>query len=427
MNILSGSPFPVESSSVYRDILLLRYCLLFDRLANRVPEATDIVDAARNQLLPLDELSGEQLEESGSPFFWLNVCRSYDERLLGREAVRRTCDYLVATAFDSYFSGLREGASVTLATPETDVVLPVLGIHLRDAEGGVTLVKENPETLLIRSSGGERQVTLQSSDKPLNGICLNIACTQEVRLLLTDSPSLFEDEYRGNLAPNIPNPERLAEMISAALKVIALADQPLHERTAKFVKWYVPMAPASLQSHTSFAAKNLVGAIFLSEACSDLVLAEVILHEFHHNELFAYAETVDLVDHVPSEKYYSPWREDARPLYGLLHGLYVFTGVADFYRALESQSDFKHFAEEFRGRRYELLCQLAVGFQQVPEARLKPAGADLIRSIGNRVENHMGEFPNFMNSMPGKVADHLNRWKQAHADLQLSVVTPLQN
>jgi HEXXH motif-containing protein len=58
-----------------------------------------------------------------------------------------------------------------------------------------------------------------------------------------------------------------------------------------------------------------------------LKLAEAIVHEYFHNELFLHQESAELFD-TRDELYYSPWRDDARPLNGLFHGAFVFTAVA---------------------------------------------------------------------------------------------------
>ena len=69
------------------------------------------------------------------------------------------------------------------------------------------------------------------------------------------------------------------------------------------------------------------------EAHFDLRLAESILHECMHLQMTLIEEAMPMVS-AGEELYHSPWQGRMRPSQGLLHGLYVFRVIQDFYRAL---------------------------------------------------------------------------------------------
>lgn len=62
-------------------------------------------------------------------------------------------------------------------------------------------------------------------------------------------------------------------------------------------------------------------------------LAESILHECMHLQLTLIEEMVPMVSEG-RERQYSPWTGTMRPSQGVLHGLYVFRVIQDFYRML---------------------------------------------------------------------------------------------
>jgi HEXXH motif-containing protein len=69
------------------------------------------------------------------------------------------------------------------------------------------------------------------------------------------------------------------------------------------------------------------------QANRDLRLAEGILHECMHLQLTLIEEVVPMTA-GSREQYHSPWQGTMRPSQGVLHGLYVFRVIQDFYRAL---------------------------------------------------------------------------------------------
>jgi uncharacterized protein len=61
-------------------------------------------------------------------------------------------------------------------------------------------------------------------------------------------------------------------------------------------------------------------------------LALLFIHEFQHGKLGAVLDMADLHDPSDARLFDAPWREDRRPLEGLLQGTYAHVGVTDFWR-----------------------------------------------------------------------------------------------
>jgi HEXXH motif-containing protein len=78
-------------------------------------------------------------------------------------------------------------------------------------------------------------------------------------------------------------------------------------------------------------SSSAFGAIVLSEPESVASLAETLVHELQHSKLNAVLDLVRLEDGA-NPLCYAPWRQDPRPLPGLLHGIYAFMSVVEFWR-----------------------------------------------------------------------------------------------
>ena len=90
---------------------------------------------------------------------------------------------------------------------------------------------------------------------------------------------------------------------------------------------------------TSYSHPNIPFSIFFSvceeaSIISDLRVAESILHEAMHLMLTLIETHVELIEPNSKETFYSPWRDEERPLRGILHGMFVFKAIKVFYDLL---------------------------------------------------------------------------------------------
>jgi len=93
----------------------------------------------------------------------------------------------------------------------------------------------------------------------------------------------------------------------------------------------VPMITTRSNRGVNATSRESFGAAAISTVNDPVTLAVGILHEFQHSKLNAMLDMIML--HRPDHKrYYAPWRQDPRPIDGLLHGAYAHIGVCDFWR-----------------------------------------------------------------------------------------------
>jgi len=102
----------------------------------------------------------------------------------------------------------------------------------------------------------------------------------------------------------------------------------------KVIAMKVPMSGG----YSNVSLSDLPGAFVLSAVQEPYWIADSLIHEFFHNRLFFITEEEPIfADAEPDQdadepgEFYSPWRTDLRPLSGVIHALYVYTGVCKFW------------------------------------------------------------------------------------------------
>ncbi|MFI7403425.1 HEXXH motif domain-containing protein [Streptomyces sp. NPDC049541] len=85
------------------------------------------------------------------------------------------------------------------------------------------------------------------------------------------------------------------------------------------------------------SSSDAFGCVLLTEPDQDTAvlppqLGVALIHEFRHTLLNGLIFLAPLFEDC-ADLFYAPWRDDPRPLGGLVHGAYAFSGVARYWRA----------------------------------------------------------------------------------------------
>jgi HEXXH motif-containing protein len=78
--------------------------------------------------------------------------------------------------------------------------------------------------------------------------------------------------------------------------------------------------------------RHAFGNIGLSTPPDAHSFAETLAHEIQHTKLTALLDVVQLTLPDDGSRHYAPWRDDPRPVAGLLQGTYAYLGVTGFWR-----------------------------------------------------------------------------------------------
>lgn len=121
---------------------------------------------------------------------------------------------------------------------------------------------------------------------------------------------------------------RVLEISPDCAKCISVLCKSVH-----FLKQLAP------EYDTSYSHPDVPFTVFISisdetSATSTLRLAESLLHESMHLKLSLIEGHLDLIKQDSEQLFYSPWREELRPIRGVLHGMFVFKAILDFYMLL---------------------------------------------------------------------------------------------
>jgi uncharacterized protein len=123
--------------------------------------------------------------------------------------------------------------------------------------------------------------------------------------------------------------------IAAAWRLIERETPQYADGLKAGLRAVVPLVPsAGLKASTARHAFGAVAATFASAES----LAIMLVHEFHHGKLGAVLDLVDLFDLSNDSKLSVGWRQDLRPVEGVLQGTYAHMAVADVWRCRAAKS-----------------------------------------------------------------------------------------
>lgn len=137
------------------------------------------------------------------------------------------------------------------------------------------------------------------------------------------------------------------------------------------------------ETDTSYSHPDIPFSIFISvckeaSSISDIRVAESILHEAMHLQLTLIENIVPVIIAGSKEVYYSPWRGEKRPVRGVLHGLYVFRAVFDFYALLQERLMGEHLLKYLKQRSYDILQEITQLTKFADSPGLTGTGRELV-------------------------------------------------
>ena len=113
------------------------------------------------------------------------------------------------------------------------------------------------------------------------------------------------------------------------------------------------ICPIQNPNVVGFSISSMPGVIFLNiKADNDEIwYAEQFVHEAAHTKLCLINECTPLISEQTSAVYTSPWRDDKRPLEGILHGMYVHWHVVTMLNKLINTVEDCEKLEQIKQRR----------------------------------------------------------------------------
>jgi HEXXH motif-containing protein len=270
--------------------------------------------------------------------------------------------------------------------------LPTLGISWQTTEQFQIVGTEAAGIQLMDAQGGIHKLATDASKEGLTVI--------EQPLLMVDTlfyldawsePALAS--FNGiERAARVTNHHELAAQVKAFLSALENIKELLpgiHSEMGQLLQTATPLQPL-LPGLPSSSNSAMTGAIWYTSTDQPTLLAEMLIHEHSHNKLFLLQDVDPLLDPILHGTgwdkcvYYSPWRDDPRPLNGIFHGYVVFSEAALFWACrLHSLP-----TEPLSLRRFGMLVRQLQNARDVLDEHCSftPAGRELMRLLGQRMD-----------------------------------------
>lgn len=198
-------------------------------------------------------------------------------------------------------------------------------------------------TLLIRNAAGRVLLDVGADDIVHTGSSWQLgSATLGARSLVADwadpcfaleFDGCFPHDQHAGLSGSDDAPE-WGNALKDAVSLVHSADPSLAEEMLDTIRVVVPLK-AIPNYHVSRVEADTLGAIWCSLTDSE-PLAEALVHEYGHTKLHLLQRALTLVssEYEDAPRFFSPWRPDARPLDGILHGAFVAVWVTRFWHRL---------------------------------------------------------------------------------------------
>lgn len=367
----------------------------------------------RSVVKQVASLRGQELVDNGTTFFWYYVHLLFTEIKESRHSIAMPVrNGFLIHLFDSFFGSLVDDATVQFKTTGGRLCLPRLNISTLVPRGRCTLRKMSARELRIEHDGGDQQHVVGGSGHEAS----TVAVSPSSHLMLTVT-GVVHDSIVQESAEVLTPAAALAvkRELREAMDLISTADHTFIDNLERLIHWYIPVTTPDVRTvHNSFSVNTLVGAIFLSRASSPLVLAEAMLHEYYHNELWM---VMHLSAHVRSRSessYYSPWRDDARPTIGLYHAIYVYSRLLAFFESCEAARGCAEYRAAVRFRRESVYFQLRTALRVLRHEDLTEVGQSVVSELTNIVDRHGRDLSLTTAPVPEPQRLHWMKWVSQH-------------
>lgn len=211
------------------------------------------------------------------------------------------------------------------ATAAVDVTAQTVTVRVRDGCWSIAtadLLADGPGSAAITGAGGPAEwQPVRMLRAP--GLCVAL-----------DDTDPYRDCHQWQAAPRRTDAEftRWQEQFIAAWDEIERDHASYAAAMAAGLTTLMPLVPAQAGREASATARHAFGAVAAALPDDPVTLALLLIHEFQHVKLGAVLDIYDLYDPADARLFHAPWREDPRPLEGLLQGTYAHLAVTDFWR-----------------------------------------------------------------------------------------------
>ena len=208
---------------------------------------------------------------------------------------------------------------------------------------------------------------------------------------------------------------RWRQLVTQATALLREDHPPSHHLVCATVRCLVPVDAPSPERAVSATVPEAYGMVVMSLPSDTSTTAATLVHESYHQLLAAADDVTPLLAPRrtgPEPLHFAPWREDPRPLRGLLYGTHATAGMTAFWhRRRSTEGDRADF--EFSFHRWQLRISLAALHSAVG---LTPAGGQLVSALTGQAADW---WPEQVAKVPDELAarccaDLAATWRATH-------------
>ncbi len=255
---------------------------------------------------------------------------------------------------------------------DADLVLPVRDAMAYLPTLGALRIGGNGDTHRLRVRSGTADAIPQDRERDTPGWLghrwlMATAGDHPARTMLDDL-SPYRDSFRLELTGRLTAAEfaRWQRLWTDAWTLLAEHAPARRTELVACLSTAVPLSRNAGRAGFSATSRDAFGAFSLTQPSDGVNLAITIVHEGQHAKLNALLDLGDL-HHVSPHMYFAPWREDARPIGGLLQGTYAFLGIADMWWRLSADPDLEQIALRQFALVREQVSVAADALEEAPE------------------------------------------------------------
>lgn len=235
--------------------------------------------------------------------------------------------------------------------------------------------------------------------------------------VIIDDLDPFRMLGRADLAPRLEASEPWEDALRQAWGVLR-AGHPaaLVAEIGAAIRAVVPLAQPE-SGMVSDSSREAFGAVAMSLPPDPVHGAEALVHETQHLKLGALLDLAELTEPDDDRGFYAPWRDDPRPVSGLLQGAYAFFGVSAFWRRQRLSPGSGDDGHVKYARWRDATANVIETLRST--GRLTDAGRDFVDGMASVLESWIGEpVPEGAADQAMRIAQaHRSRWEAAHGPI----------
>lgn len=230
----------------------------------------------------------------------------------------------------------------TINDSETELWFPNLTYDL--SQTGLNKLYE--ETRIAKGDYGTARVILKNpeAERTIEKVIFSYNDLEEIKTetFIEKLPEKITKQYKESgidfyTSEEIRKNTEITDYLKDAFDVIKLVPS-LYKTVQYLVKSIHLIKPEDDEYDISFSEPHIPFSIFISvpqkaNQINFFRVAEAIIHEAMHLQLTLIERIVPLVL-VSDNLYFSPWKSEFRKVSGILHALYVFRVIYNFYKQL---------------------------------------------------------------------------------------------